>query len=80
MLVNCVAYQRGQKLADTPVSEIRANLGRPDCFVWVALKEAEASELAALQEEFGLHELAIEERKRAISGRRWTSTARRSSS
>ena len=61
MLVNCVAYQRGEKLSDIPVSEIRANLGRPDCFVWVALKDAEASELAALQEEFGLHELAIED-------------------
>ena len=34
---------------------------RPDCFVWVALKDPDAAELAALQEEFGLHELAIED-------------------
>ena len=61
MLVNCVAYQGGEKLADIPVSEIRAHMARPGCFVWVALKDPDASELAVLQEEFGLHELAIED-------------------
>ncbi len=61
MIVNCVAYQRGQRLADIPLSEVRQNLARPDCFVWVALKDPEPSELAALQDEFGLHELAIED-------------------
>ena len=61
MVVNCVAYQRGEKLADIPVSEIRAHLVQPDCFVWVALKDADSAELAVLQEEFGLHELAVED-------------------
>ena len=61
MVVNCVAYQRGQRLSDIPLSDVRASLQRPDCFVWVALKDPEASELAVLQEEFGLHELAIED-------------------
>jgi magnesium transporter len=61
MLVNCVVYDRGERLADIPVSEIRSHLARPGCFVWVALKDAEASELQVLQEEFGLHELAVED-------------------
>jgi magnesium transporter len=61
MLVNCVAYQHGQKLNDIPLTDVRAHLQRPDCFVWVALKDPEPSELAALQEEFDLHELAIED-------------------
>ncbi len=61
MLVNCVVYQRGEKLADIPVSEIRAHLGRADCFVWVALKDPDAAELAVLQDEFSLHELAVED-------------------
>ena len=61
MLVNCVAYDRGQKLADIPLGDIRSHLERPDCFVWVALKDPEPAELAALQEEFGLHELAVED-------------------
>jgi magnesium transporter len=61
MLVNCVAYQRGQKLSDIPIGEVRTHLQRPDCFVWVALKDPQSEELASLQEEFGLHELAIED-------------------
>ncbi len=61
MLVNCVAYQRGQRLSDIPLSEVRASLARPDCFVWVALKDPEPAELAVLQDEFGLHELAVED-------------------
>jgi len=61
MLVNCVAYQRGKKLADIAISDIRASLSQPDCFVWVALKDPASEELAVLQEEFGLHELAVED-------------------
>src|SRR6187549_3950095 len=61
MIVNCVAYDRGQKLSDIPLTEVRTHLQRPDCFVWVALKDPQPEELASLQEEFGLHELAIED-------------------
>jgi magnesium transporter len=61
MIVNCVAYESGQRLADIPLNEVRAHLKRRGCFVWVALKDPEPAELATLQEEFGLHELAIED-------------------
>ena len=61
MLVNCVAYHRGQKLSDIPLDEVRSHLERPDCFVWVALKDPQPEELASLQDEFGLHELAVED-------------------
>ena len=40
---------------------MRSHLASRDCFVWVALKDPEPAELATLQEEFGLHELAIED-------------------
>ena len=40
MLINCVAYENGSKLADIPIAEISDYLRRPDCFVWVALKDA----------------------------------------
>ena len=46
MLVNCVAYHRGQKLSDIPLGEVRSHLLRPDCFVWVALKDPQPEELA----------------------------------
>lgn len=61
MLVNCVAYQNGNRIHDIPVEDISEFVGRPDCFVWVALRDASADELAKMQEEFGLHELAVED-------------------
>ena len=48
MLINCVAYEDGRKLADIPVSEIHSYIARPDCFVWVALKDPEMGELEAM--------------------------------
>lgn len=61
MLINCVAYQNGTKLADLPIEAISDYVNRPDCFVWVALRDATAEELTEMQEEFGLHELAVED-------------------
>src|SRR5688500_14682018 len=61
MLVNCVAYQDGRKLADIEKREISDYLARPGCFVWVALRDATAEELAEMQDEFDLHELAVED-------------------
>jgi magnesium transporter len=61
MLVNCVAYQDGRKLADIEPRQISDYLKRPGCFVWVALRDATAQELGQMQEEFGLHELAVED-------------------
>lgn len=64
MLINCVAYQDGQKLADIPVEEISDYMERPETFVWVALRDAEPEELKTMQHEFGLHELAVEDASR----------------
>ncbi len=61
MLINCVAYQEGQKLGDIDVEAISDYVVRPDCFVWVALRDPEPAELEKMQEEFGLHELAVED-------------------
>ena len=61
MLVNCVAYQEGRKLADIDKREISEYLARPGCFVWVALRDATDDELSEMQEEFDLHPLAVED-------------------
>ncbi len=61
MLVNCVAYQKGRKLADIQPQEIHEYVRRPECFVWVALYEPAPEELETMQREFGLHELAVED-------------------
>lgn len=61
MLINCAAYQGGKKLADIQIEAISDYLQKPECFVWVALKDPDAGEMAAMKEEFDLHALAIED-------------------
>ncbi|MFD2366328.1 magnesium/cobalt transporter CorA [Pseudoduganella sp. GCM10020061] len=64
MLINCSAYQEGNKIADIPVPDISEHLAVPGRFVWVALRDPSHDELAVMQEEFGLHELAVEDAMR----------------
>jgi magnesium transporter len=64
MLINCVAYQDGQKLADVDVADISDWLVKPNCFIWVAMRDASMDELLKMQEEFVLHPLAIEDAAR----------------
>lgn len=64
MLINCVVYQDGRKVADIPVEDISEYLDRPGCFVWVALRDADEVELEQMREEFGLHELAVEDARK----------------
>ena len=61
MLINCAAYQQGVKLADLDPEEIGAHLDRPDTFVWVALRDADAAELELYRQQFNLHPLAVED-------------------
>ncbi len=61
MLINCVAYEKGSKLADIAVADISEYIARPDCFVWVALSDATSAELDEMRAEFNLHELAVED-------------------
>ena len=61
MLINCVVYQEGKKLSDISIEAISDYVEQPDCFVWVALRDAVPEELRKMQEEFGLHELSVED-------------------
>jgi magnesium transporter len=61
MLINCVAYDEGRKVADIRREDISEYLKRPGAFVWVALKDPEPVELEEMRQEFGLHELAVED-------------------
>ena len=61
VLINCVAYENGTRLADLAIEEISDYLARPECFVWVALADATPEELDTMKEEFSLHELAVED-------------------
>jgi magnesium transporter len=61
MLINCSAYRNGVKLSDIPVEKISDYLERKDCFIWVALRDATDTEIEKMQEEFSLHDLAVED-------------------
>jgi magnesium transporter len=61
MLVNCVVYRQGTKLADVAVESISDHLCQPDAFVWVALRDPSQQELEQMQDEFNLHDLAVED-------------------
>jgi len=61
MLVNCAAYRDGRKVADLPPEDIDRYVAQPETLVWVALKDPAPEELEAMRDEFGLHELAVED-------------------
>jgi magnesium transporter len=61
MLINCAAYQHGKKISAITIDDISEYLKINQCFVWVALKDASHDDLKKMQEEFGLHELVVED-------------------
>ena len=61
MLINCVAYQDGKRLAEIQPDEIRRYLAMPGVFVWVALLERDPAALEQMRQQFGLHPLAVED-------------------
>jgi magnesium transporter len=61
-VINCATYDRHGKRRDITLDEISDVLAVDDgSFVWVGLYEPEDTLLEKLQEEFGLHELAVED-------------------
>ncbi|GLQ40739.1 magnesium/cobalt transporter CorA [Dyella nitratireducens] len=66
MVVNCVAYRTdGTRLRDISIDDISEALKQPDTFVWVGLHEPDSPLLLKLQEEFDLHDLAVEDAQHA---------------
>src|SRR4051812_10709316 len=60
-VVASVAYAGGKRLADVPLDDISEVLKQPGTFVWIGLVEPDEPLLRKVQEEFGLHDLAIED-------------------
>jgi magnesium transporter len=61
MIVNSVAYREGQRLGDVRLEDISEVLKFPGTFMWVGLHEPDIDLLRKVQEEFSLHDLAIED-------------------
>src|SRR5215217_1793584 len=60
-VIASVAYAAGKRLADVPLDDISEVLKQPGTFVWIGLCDPDAPLLRKVQEEFGLHDLAIED-------------------
>jgi magnesium transporter len=65
VIVDSAVYRHGKRIVDDlPPSElgrVRKMATEPDDFVWVGLHEPTEDELATVEEEFGLHPLAVED-------------------
>ncbi len=66
MLVNCVAYEKGRRLCDLQLADVRAWLDTHTGFVWVALRDPDDAELAQAKEAFRLPGEAIEEARHVL--------------
>src|SRR4030095_16815667 len=64
-IVNCAAYSDGRRIATIPIEDISEHLDEPNGFVWIGLHDPSSVVLKQIQEEFQLHELAIEDALRA---------------
>ncbi|HXV44925.1 MAG TPA: CorA family divalent cation transporter, partial [Anaerolineae bacterium] len=60
-IINCAAYADGRRVEDIEISAISSVLKQPDRFIWIGLHEPSEELLRQIQQEFGLHDLAIED-------------------
>ena len=65
MIRYCIAYLKGRREGEIRIEEISKTLEREDTFIWLALHEPNEYLLKLAQREFDLHELAIEDTRRA---------------
>jgi magnesium transporter len=64
-IVNCVSYAGGRRLHEVELEDVSEVLKEPEGFVWIGLYEPSEEELRKVQEEFCLHDLAVEDAHRA---------------
>ena len=60
-VVACVAYAEGRRLGDVAIPDISDVLTHPGQFVWIGLHDPSAALLQQIQQEFELHDLAVED-------------------
>jgi magnesium transporter len=60
-IINCAAYAGGRRIADVELNKVHEMLKDVNQFVWIGLHEPSEKILQRVQEEFDLHDLAIED-------------------
>lgn len=61
MIINSLAYKPGSTPRHVAMEDISEVLIEADTFVWLGIADPDSAELRKIQEEFSLHELAIED-------------------
>jgi magnesium transporter len=64
-VINCAAYTGGLRIDNVKITDIGKLLKQDDKFVWIGLHEPDEDLLSEAQQQFGLHDLAIEDAHRA---------------
>jgi magnesium transporter len=64
-IVSSAAYRNGKRLEEFSIDAISEILKLPEVFVWIGVYEPDDALLSKVQEEFGLHELAMEDARYA---------------
>lgn len=64
-IINCAAYSKGRRVANINLNDIATVLKQTDKFVWIGLHEPSEEILKQVQDEFQLHDLAVEDAHRA---------------
>ena len=64
-VINCAAYSKGRRVSNIKINEVSDVLKQSDRFVWIGLHEPDEELLQQVQQEFSLHDLAIEDAHRA---------------
>ena len=60
-VVAAAVYHQGRKVSDIELREGSQWAAQADHFVWIGLQQPDAAQLRSLQQQFGLHELAVED-------------------
>ncbi|WP_213992358.1 magnesium/cobalt transporter CorA [Sodalis sp. dw_96] len=60
-VINSVAYQAGRRIGEITIDDISEVLKQPDAFVWLGLWQPDDAFMRKIQQEFNLHDLAIED-------------------
>lgn len=61
MVVDCAGYENGKRICTLDIQDVREWIARPDRFVWIGLYEPSSELLQAVQQQFGLHDLVVED-------------------
>src|SRR6476620_8757883 len=60
-VIDSAAYANGLRVANVEIADISEEIQHEDRFVWVGLYEPDEELLREIQQELGLHDLAIED-------------------